>query len=98
MSFMAKKFWIYAPLMLLVILAGWRLSRAHAQAPAMRSEHSEPAVTMPQQMVVVIPQGKQFHDPSCRYIHGKPQLMTAEQATKLGYTPDPRCMRKALPQ
>ena len=95
---MAKRFWIYAPLMLLIVIAGWRLSRASAPPPAMRSEHSEPAKTMPQQMVAVVPQGKQFHDPSCRYIHGKPQMMTAEQAIRLGYTPDPRCMRNTLPQ
>ena len=95
---MAKKFWIYGTLMLLVVLAGWRISRAHAQVPALRSEHSEPAKIMPPQMVAVIPQGKQFHDASCRYIHGKPQMMTAEQAAKMGYTPDPRCLRKTLPQ
>ena len=34
--------------------------------------------------------------PPCRYIHGKPQMMTAEQVVKMGYTPDPRCMRKAF--
>lgn len=95
---MAKRFWIYAPLMLLFALAGWQLSRTRAQAPALRSEHSEPAKATSQQMVAVTPQGKQFHDPSCRYIHGKPQMVTAEQAARLGYTPDPRCLRKVLPQ
>jgi hypothetical protein len=93
---MSKRFWIYAPLALLVILVGWEYSRAHMQAPVLRSEHSEPVQSMPQQMVAVVPDGKQFHDPSCRYIHGKPQVMTAEQAVKLGYTPDPRCLRKVL--
>ena len=93
---MAKRFWIYAVLAVAIILAGWRWSRAHAQIPALRSEHSEPAHSMPQRMVAVVPDGKQYHDPSCRYIHGKPQMMTAEQAAKLGYTPDPRCMRTAL--
>jgi len=64
----------------------------------MRSEHAEPAAKMPSQPVAVTAEGKQFHDPSCKYIHGKPQMISAEQAAKAGYTPDPRCLRQAMKQ
>lgn len=93
---MAKRFWIYLALTLVIISCGWLWARAHAAQAVLRSEHSEPAVTMPAQMVAIVPEGKQFHDPSCRYLHGKPQMVPAEQAVKMGYTPDPRCMRRAL--
>jgi hypothetical protein len=96
---MSKRFWIYFALAVAIVAGGWSWSRGHAAAVVLRSEHSEPAAAkMPQQqMVAVTTEGKQFHNPSCRYIHGKPQMMTAGQAVKLGYTPDPRCMRQALP-
>jgi len=64
--------------------------------PPLRSEHSEPASIPPSEPVAVTPDGKQFHDPSCKYIHGKPQMMSSQEAIERGYTPDPRCMEKAL--
>jgi hypothetical protein len=57
---------------------------------------AEPARSMPAEEVAVTAEGKQFHDPACKYIHGKVKMMSAEEAVAEGYTPDPRCMRKAL--
>ena len=62
----------------------------------LRSEHSEPASIPLSEPVAVTPAGKQFHDPSCKYIHGKPQMLSSQEAVERGYTPDPRCMQKAL--
>ena len=94
---MSKGFWLLA--IISVVLAGfaWKSMSAH-KTPPLRSEHAEPAATMPAQPVAVTAEGKQFHDPSCKYIHGKPQMMSAEQAAKAGYTPDPRCLRAAMKQ
>ena len=60
------------------------------------SEHSMPAIELPAREVAVTPQGKLFHDPSCRYIHGKAQIMSALDAAKRGYTPCPRCLGKYM--
>lgn len=60
------------------------------------SRHSMPAVQLPHRQVAVTAQGKLYHDPSCSYIHGKPELMSAQEAARAGYTPCPRCLGKYL--
>jgi hypothetical protein len=60
------------------------------------SRHSMPAVHLPTRQVAVTAQGKLYHDPSCRYMHGKPELMSAQEAARAGYTPCPRCLGKYL--
>ena len=65
-------------------------------APPLLSEHSRPAVTVPSQQVAIVPDGKTFHDPKCTYMHGKPEMISAEEAVKKGYAPCVRCMRQAL--
>ena len=92
---MSSRFWILAVLSLALILAFWTTAGSQRIA-SLRSEHSEPAAIMPAGQVAVVSDGKQFHDPKCKYLHGTPKMMTAEQATRLGYTPDPRCMQAAL--
>jgi hypothetical protein len=93
---MSTRFWILAALTLVLIGVLWRASEVAAHAPALRSEHSEPAKTLPGQQVAITPDGKQFHDPHCRYIHGKPVMVDAKTAAAEGYTPDPRCMKRAM--
>jgi len=93
---MSKRFWILAVLCLMLLGVLWRASEVAARPAALRSELSEPAKTLPAQQVAVIPAGKQFHDPHCRYIHGKPVLVDAKTAAAEGYTPDPRCMKQAM--
>lgn len=93
---MSSRFWILAALTLVLIGVLWRASEVAARPPALRSEHSQPAKALPSQPVAVIPSGRQFHDPRCRYIHGKPVMVDAKTATAEGYTPDPRCMKQAM--
>ncbi|HLK32965.1 MAG TPA: hypothetical protein VKT29_07735 [Terriglobales bacterium] len=60
------------------------------------SRHSMPAQELPNRVVAVTAQGKLFHDPTCRYIHGKPEMISAREAADRGYTPCPRCLGKYL--
>jgi len=94
---MSRKFWLYVMAAILLVAVGYEigLSRASAGAP-LRSEHSQPAVKAPDRLVAVTAEGKTFHDPSCRYIHGPVEMMTAQEAIRRGYTPCVRCMREAL--
>jgi hypothetical protein len=64
--------------------------------PQLRSEHSQPAVKLPAQQVAIVKDGKTFHDPKCTFMHGKPEMVSAEEAVQKGYTPCVRCMRQAL--
>ena len=93
---MSKRFWILAVLCLALLGVLWRATEVTAHPSALRSEHSEPAKTLPAQQVAVVPGGKQFHDPHCPYIHGKPMMVDAKTAAAEGYTPDPRCMKQAM--
>jgi len=93
----SKGFWLLAIISLVLAAFAWGSMSAH-WTPPLRSEHAEPAATMPAQPVAVTDEGKQFHDPSCKYIHGKPEMMSAAEAAKAGYTPDPRCLRQAMKQ
>lgn len=66
--------------------------------PPLRSEHAQPAVHVPSQMMVVVADdGKTFHVQGCSFIHAKTvRSMPAEEALKEGYTPCIRCMSKYL--
>lgn len=39
---------------------------------------------------------KVFHIPGCRYLHGKPKFLPAEQAIREGYSPCPVCIGKRI--
>ena len=93
---MSSRFWILAGLTLLLAGMLWHASNVSARPPVLRSEHSQPAKNIPAQQVAIVPDGKQFHDPRCRYIHGKPVMVDAQAAAAEGYTPDPRCMKQAM--
>ena len=80
----------------LVAVAWTLLSASDANSVVLRSEHAEPAASLPQQPVVVTEAGKQFHAATCTFIHGKPETISADEAVRRGYTPDPRCMKQAL--
>lgn len=60
--------------------------------PAMRTQMSQPARHVTQQLVAVIDSGKLFHDPKCPWIHGAYRLVTSEEAIREGYTPCSRCL------
>jgi hypothetical protein len=69
---------------------------AHSFTPALLSEHSRPAVRVPEQPVAIVQEGKTFHNPKCTFLHGKPEMVSAQEAVRKGYTPCVRCMRQAL--
>jgi hypothetical protein len=81
-----------------VIAAAVGLKAVITSSPAqpLLSQHSQPAVSMPQEQVAIVPDGKTFHDPKCTAIHGKPEMVSASEAVRKGYVPCVRCMRKAL--
>jgi hypothetical protein len=82
--------------LILVVVICWPLAGLGAPDAPLLSQHSQPAVHLPTKMVAIVDGGKTFHDPKCAYIHGKPRMVTAEQATKMGYSPCTRCMHEAL--
>ena len=94
---MTRRVWIAAVISAALIAAvvGYGYSRRGVTATLL-SRHSEPAIHMPNRQVAITAEGKLFHDPSCRYIHGKPAMMSAQEAVRQGYTPCPRCLGKAL--
>ncbi|MCU1308268.1 MAG: hypothetical protein JWN45_2963 [Acidobacteriaceae bacterium] len=69
---------------------------AHSFTPPLLSEHSRPAVKVPEQPVAIVADGKTFHDPKCTFLHGKPEMVSAQEAVRKGYAPCVRCMRQAL--
>ncbi len=95
---MAVRFWPITLLAVALFFATWAVLGHSRAAILLKSEHSQPATVMPAENVAVTSEGKLFHKPSCRYIHGEPQMVSAQEAAQRGYTPDPRCMKDALVQ
>jgi len=79
----------------IVLCAGWVAATAVNRPQPLRSQHSEAAATPPQEMVAVTAEGKLYHRPDCRYIHGPSRMESGEQAVADGYTPCTRCMKDA---
>jgi len=94
---MSSRIWAYTVIAVAAILViGGMSERMEVGAATPRMQQSQPTVSVPDQMVAVTPDGKTFHDPSCKAIHGKPVMMSAKDAIAKGYVPCVRCMRKAL--
>jgi hypothetical protein len=88
---------IFATLIFVVSIAfALDSSAAKSPIPDLLSEHSRPAITIPEESVAIVKGGKTFHDPKCTYLHGMPEMVSAQEAVKEGYSPCVRCMRKAL--
>jgi hypothetical protein len=83
-------------LLVVSIAACWPLAGLGTPTQPLLSQHSQPAVRLPAKMVAIVPGGKTFHDPQCTFMHGHPQMVTAEAAAKMGYSPCTRCMRESL--
>jgi len=94
---MARRTWIAAVVTLAVLAAGYLAAQGLSGGVAtLRSEHSRPAVILPEGSVAVTPDGKTFHDPACRFVHGPVEMVPAAEAAAKGYVPCVRCMRRAL--
>lgn len=94
---MSGRVWLAGAVAAVLIAAavGYGYTRPGASATLL-SRHSEPAMHMPDRQVAITSQGKLFHDPSCRYLHGQAEMVSAREAVRRGYTPCPRCMGKYL--
>lgn len=94
---MSGRVWasVVAAAVLIAAAISYGYSRPGATA-SLLSRHSKPAIHVPLREVAITAQGKLYHDPSCRYIHGKPEMVSAQEAARRGYTPCPRCLGKAF--
>lgn len=80
-----------------LMLAGLFVGRARdRRLPAVKDQHSQPALRAPHAMVVVTDEGKSFHVPGCSFIHGKRRLVTIEEAVREGFVPCVRCEHDLL--
>jgi len=74
-------------------------SSTSSRIPEPRSEHAQPGVGIPPDMMVVVSEkGKIFHRPTCTFIHDRTNLRTiaAREAMQEGYVPCVRCMKQYL--
>jgi hypothetical protein len=89
---MARAVWTWTVAAALLLPAGWMVAGAGAHSPKLRSEHSVPATTAPA-VVTITEQGKLFHRPECRFIHGPARSEAGDRAIAEGYTACTRCMK-----
>ncbi len=92
---MTKNTLLLSAITAVTLTAGWLAATAVTRPHPLRSQHSETAATAPREMVAVTEEGKLYHRPDCRYIHGPLRMEAGEQAVADGYTPCTRCMKDA---
>ena len=92
--------WMVAAAAAVLVAGGFEVARSSVFGrPEPRSEHAQILSSVPPDlMVVVYPDGKTFHAPTCTFIHDKAHLetLTARDALQQGYVPCTRCMKKYL--
>ncbi len=92
--------WMVAAAAACLIFGTIEVARSSAfRGPQLRSEQAQPGAGVPPEMLVVVADdGKLFHVPGCTFIHEKIKLrtITAAEASREGYTPCVRCMKKYL--
>jgi len=91
--------WLIAALAAVLVASSLTLARSLTPNPPLKSEHAQAGHGIPPDMVVVVTEGaKLFHVPGCEVIHNKDKqrTLTAKEATREGYVPCLRCMRKYL--
>jgi Putative zinc-finger len=92
--------WMVAAAAAYLVFGTFEVTRGSAlHRPQLRSQLAEPGNGVPPDMLVVVSEnGKLFHLPGCDYIHEKNKLrtVTAAEASREGYAPCVRCLRKYL--
>lgn len=92
--------WIVATAAACLVAGTIEVARSSAfRGPESRSEHAQPGVGVPPNMMVVVSEdGKLFHAAGCEFIHEKTKLRTttAAEASRQGYSPCVRCLKKYL--
>jgi hypothetical protein len=98
----ARSFWMLAVAAVALLAGGVALGNSAVfKQPELRSEHAKPSHKIPPSlMVAVSTEGKLFHVPNCKYLHQhvgeSPELITASEAMKEGFTPCTRCLHQYL--
>jgi anti-sigma factor RsiW len=92
--------WMVAAAAACLVAGTIEVARSSAlHTPELRSEHARPGAGVPPDMMVVVSEdGKLFHVAGCEFIHEKTTLrtITAAEASRQGYSPCVRCMKKYL--
>lgn len=92
--------WMVAAAAAVLVAGSIEVARSSAfRGPQLRSEHAQPGTGVPPDMMVVVSEdGKLFHAAGCEFIHKKTKLrtITAAEASRQGYSPCVRCMKKYL--
>jgi len=91
--------WLIAAVAAVLVASSLTLARSLTPNPPLKSEHAQAGHGIPPDMLVVVTEGaKLFHVPGCEVIHNKDKqrTLTAKEATREGYVPCLRCMRKYL--
>ena len=91
--------WMVAVAAAVLIVGSLELVRSKPRGPELRSEQAQRGKGVPPDMQVVVAEdGKLFHLAGCTFLHEKNKLrtLTAAEATREGYTPCVRCLKKYL--
>jgi len=93
--------WMVAAAAACLVFGTIEVARSSARGPGMRSEHAQRGTGVPPNMMVVVAEdGKLFHLAACTFIHeknnNKLRTVTAAEASREGYTPCVRCLKKYL--
>ena len=91
--------WMVTAAAAALIVGSLEVARSASRGLELRSEHAHPGKGVPPDMMVVVSEdGKLFHAAGCSFIHEKNKLrtITAAEASREGYSPCVRCMRKYL--
>jgi len=92
--------WMAAAAATVLVVGSLELVRASApRRPEQRSEMARRGAGVPPDMLVIVAEdGKLFHVAGCPAIHekNKQRTVTAAEASREGYTPCVRCLRKYL--
>jgi Putative zinc-finger len=98
----ARSFWMLAVAAVALLAGGVALGNSAVfKQPELRSDHAQPSHRIPPSLLVAVStEGKVFHVPGCKYLHRhdgeSPELITAAEAMKEGFTPCSRCLRQYL--
>jgi len=91
--------WMVAAAAAVLVVGSFEVVRSSAFRPLLRSEQAHPGTGVPPNLLVVVAEdGKLFHLAGCEFIHEKTKLrtITAAEASRVGYTPCVRCLKKYL--
>jgi len=91
--------WMVAAAAAVLVFGTLELARSSGRGPELRSEQARRGTGVPPDMMVVVAEdGKLFHLAGCSFIHekDKQRTITAAEASREGYTPCVRCLKKYL--